>query len=87
MYKRKALWYTFFGQKKDKYKKKHPIKVSFISIHFFLWIYGISDTVIMGFVHLIYNTTTQSDAVLKEKKKVSPPLNTTATALTPEFSN
>lgn len=51
-------------------KKKHPIKVSFISIHFFfLWIYGISDTVIMGFVHLIYNTTTQSNAVLKERKK------------------
>lgn len=92
MYKRKALWYTFFGQKKDKYKKKkHPIKVSFISIHFFfLWIYGISDTVIMGFVHLIYNTTTQSNAVLKERKKknkVSPRLHTTATALTPEFSN
>lgn len=59
--KTKALWYTFFGQKKDKYNKKktHPIKVSFISILFFLWIYGISDTVIMGFVHLICNTTTQ----------------------------
>lgn len=85
------------AKNKQKQNKK-KVSTSFISIQFFLWIYGSIDTVIMDFVHLI-NRTTQSWVVLSKRSARSnsqrqevpsnqplkpSQLHTTATALAPE---